>query len=115
MVFFMKDTSADDLRAIIEFMYKGSVNVAQTQLASFIKTAELLQIRGLSGDDDKVRFNTSYLFVYLFNIYMLSFTMKMLTCVLWRGKICVCIVVVELFQCKCYMNSHQIRLTAFVS
>ncbi|XP_037083916.1 sex determination protein fruitless-like [Pollicipes pollicipes] len=53
MVFFLKDTSAADLRAIIEFMYKGSVNVAQSQLASFIKTAEMLQIRGLSGDDDK--------------------------------------------------------------
>ncbi|XP_037071333.1 longitudinals lacking protein-like [Pollicipes pollicipes] len=54
MVIFLKDTSAADLLAIIEFMYKGSVNVAQSQLASFIKTAEMLQIRGLSGDDDKV-------------------------------------------------------------
>ena len=50
-MFFLKDTSADDLRAIIEFMYKGSVNVSQNQLASFIRTAEMLQIRGLSGDD----------------------------------------------------------------
>ena len=54
MVFFLKDTSAADLSAVIEFMYKGSVNVAQTQLASFIKTAETLQIRGLSGEEDKV-------------------------------------------------------------
>ncbi|XP_037084322.1 broad-complex core protein isoforms 1/2/3/4/5-like [Pollicipes pollicipes] len=53
MVFFLKDTSAADLRAIIEFMYKGSVNVSQTQLASFIKTAEMLQIRGLSGGEDQ--------------------------------------------------------------
>ncbi|XP_037091258.1 broad-complex core protein isoforms 1/2/3/4/5-like, partial [Pollicipes pollicipes] len=53
MVIFLKDTSAADLRAVIEFMYKGSVNVAQSQLASFIKTAEMLQIRGLSGEDDK--------------------------------------------------------------
>ena len=57
MVFFLKDTSADDLRAVIEFMYKGCVNVSQTQLASFIKTAEMLQIKGLSGDDDKVKLN----------------------------------------------------------
>ena len=56
MVVFLKDTSAADLHAIVEFMYKGSVNIAQSQLASFIKTAEMLQIRGLSGDDDKVRF-----------------------------------------------------------
>ncbi|XP_037072195.1 protein tramtrack, beta isoform-like [Pollicipes pollicipes] len=53
MVIFLKDTSAVDLRAIIEFMYKGSVNVSQSQLASFIKTAEMLQIRGLSGDEEK--------------------------------------------------------------
>ena len=55
MVIFLKDTSAADLNAIVEFMYKGSVNVSQSQLASFIKTAETLQIRGLSGDEDKVR------------------------------------------------------------
>ncbi|KAF0288527.1 Broad-complex core protein isoform 6 [Amphibalanus amphitrite] len=53
MVFFLKDTSAEDLSAIIEFMYKGSVNVSQTQLASFIRTAEMLQIKGLSGDEEK--------------------------------------------------------------
>ena len=55
MVLFLKDTSAADLNAVIEFIYKGSVNVAQSQLASFIKTAEMLQIRGLSGDEEKVR------------------------------------------------------------
>ncbi|XP_043225955.1 protein bric-a-brac 2-like isoform X4 [Amphibalanus amphitrite] len=51
-VFFLKDTSAEDLRAVIEFVYNGEVNVAQGQLASFIKTAEMLQIRGLSGEDE---------------------------------------------------------------
>ncbi|XP_043211370.1 broad-complex core protein isoforms 1/2/3/4/5-like isoform X5 [Amphibalanus amphitrite] len=53
LVFFLKDTSAADLSAIIEFIYKGSVNVAQTQLGSFLKTAEMLQIRGLSGEEEK--------------------------------------------------------------
>ncbi|XP_043204438.1 protein bric-a-brac 2-like isoform X2 [Amphibalanus amphitrite] len=53
MVIFLKDTSVADLQAVIEFVYKGRVNVAQSQLASFIKTAEMLQIRGLSGEDDK--------------------------------------------------------------
>ena len=51
-VFFLKDTSVEDLRAVIEFVYNGEVNVAQSQLASFIKTAEMLQIRGLSGEDE---------------------------------------------------------------
>ncbi|KAF0307709.1 Sex determination protein fruitless [Amphibalanus amphitrite] len=53
MVIFLKDTSVADLQAVVEFVYKGRVNVAQSQLASFIKTAEMLQIRGLSGEDDK--------------------------------------------------------------
>ena len=51
---FLKDTTAADLTAIVEFMYRGSVNVAQSQLASFIKTAEMLQVQGLSGGEDKV-------------------------------------------------------------
>ena len=54
MVIFLKDTSASDLHAVLEFMYRGSVNVSQAQLGSFIKTAEMLQIRGLSGEEDKV-------------------------------------------------------------
>ncbi|XP_043240054.1 protein tramtrack, beta isoform-like isoform X6 [Amphibalanus amphitrite] len=53
LVIFLKDTSAADLTAIVEFMYKGKVNVSQSQLASFIKTAEMLQVQGLSGGDDK--------------------------------------------------------------
>ena len=68
MIIFLRDTSAADLLAIIEFMYKGSVNVCQTQLASFIKTAEMLQIKGLSGDDDRVRTYCCLFFIgYMFN------------------------------------------------
>ena len=51
-VFFLQETRGQDMAAIIEFVYRGSVNVSQAQLASFIQTAELLQIRGLSRDDD---------------------------------------------------------------
>ena len=49
----MKDTSYADIVALIEFVYKGEVNVVQSQLASFLKTAEMLQVKGLSGDDDE--------------------------------------------------------------
>ncbi|XP_043227330.1 broad-complex core protein isoforms 1/2/3/4/5-like isoform X7 [Amphibalanus amphitrite] len=51
-VFFLKDTSYPDLAAVVEFVYKGEVNVLQSQLGSFLKTAEMLQVKGLSGDDD---------------------------------------------------------------
>lgn len=36
----------------MEFVYKGEVNVVQNQLASFLKTAEMLQVKGLSGDEE---------------------------------------------------------------
>ncbi|XP_043197099.1 protein bric-a-brac 1-like isoform X6 [Amphibalanus amphitrite] len=51
-VFFMRDISFKDLSNIVEFMYRGKVNVAQSELGSFLKTAETLQVRGLTGDDE---------------------------------------------------------------
>ena len=53
-MFFLKDTTYVDLKAVIEFVYNGEVNVTQGQLSSFLKTAEMLQVRGLTGDDEKV-------------------------------------------------------------
>ena len=38
----------DNLKALIEYMYKGEANVPQHMLSSFIRTAEMLQIRGLA-------------------------------------------------------------------
>ena len=49
----MKDTSYVDIAAVVDFVYKGEVNVLQSQLASFLKTAEMLQVKGLSGDEDE--------------------------------------------------------------
>ena len=51
-VFFMRDISFKDLANIVEFMYRGKVNVAQSELGSFLKTAETLQVRGLTGDEE---------------------------------------------------------------
>ncbi|XP_044732720.1 protein tramtrack, beta isoform-like isoform X2 [Chrysoperla carnea] len=42
-----------DLRDILTFIYQGEVNVRQEDLAGFLKAAELLQIKGLTGDDHK--------------------------------------------------------------
>lgn len=48
----LKDVSMKELTAILEFMYKGEVSVNQEDLTLFLKTAEMLQIKGLTGDDN---------------------------------------------------------------
>ena len=47
-VLVMRDVPFVDLYTILEFIYMGEVNVAQSHLTSFLKTAELLQIKGLA-------------------------------------------------------------------
>ena len=51
-VVFLKDVSGKDLEALLDFMYKGEVNVPQTDLGSLIKTAESLQVKGLAVPDE---------------------------------------------------------------
>ena len=43
---FLKDVQFVDLKALVDYMYKGEVNVTQDQLAAFLSTAEALQIKG---------------------------------------------------------------------
>ena len=43
----LKDVKGSELRALIEFMYKGEICVSQSDIGSLLKTAEGLQIRGL--------------------------------------------------------------------
>lgn len=62
-VLVLKDVSWNDLQYILEFVYVGQVNVTQENLQSFLKTAELLKIRGLTDDmgssrDDNTNFPT---------------------------------------------------------
>lgn len=47
-VIIFKNVKYDDLIAIIEFMYQGEVNVIQDSLPSFLNTAELLSVQGLT-------------------------------------------------------------------
>lgn len=52
----LKDIRYIDLKALVEFMYKGEVNVSQEQLPALLKTAEALKIKGLAevtGDQQK--------------------------------------------------------------
>lgn len=46
-VIVLKDIRFVDLKAVVEFIYRGEVIVPQSQLQSVIKTAEGLKVRGL--------------------------------------------------------------------
>ncbi|XP_044262649.1 protein tramtrack, beta isoform-like isoform X17 [Tribolium madens] len=49
-IVFMKDVSYIAMSDLLQFMYQGEVQVSQENLTTFIKTAEALQIKGLTGD-----------------------------------------------------------------
>ncbi|XP_018910893.2 uncharacterized protein [Bemisia tabaci] len=48
-VVILKDVSHEDVEALLSFVYQGVVYISEKKLASFLHTAELLQIRGLTG------------------------------------------------------------------
>ncbi|XP_052863759.1 longitudinals lacking protein, isoforms H/M/V-like isoform X2 [Anopheles cruzii] len=54
-VIIFKNVRHSDLMSIVEFMYQGEVSVAQDQLPSFLHTAELLSIRGLTDSSNEPR------------------------------------------------------------
>ncbi|XP_013180572.1 PREDICTED: protein tramtrack, alpha isoform-like isoform X2 [Papilio xuthus] len=47
-IIFMRDCEVSHVRALLQFMYAGQVNIAQAQLSAFLRTADALQIRGLT-------------------------------------------------------------------
>ncbi|XP_066970688.1 protein abrupt-like isoform X32 [Macrobrachium rosenbergii] len=51
-VIVLRDVSCDELEALLNYMYLGSVSVAQNDLSRLIKVAELFQIKGLAVPDE---------------------------------------------------------------
>ncbi|KAB7493994.1 Longitudinals lacking protein [Armadillidium nasatum] len=49
----LKDIKCEDLEALLDYMYLGEVNVRQADLASLIKAAECLRVKGLAVPDDE--------------------------------------------------------------
>lgn len=47
----LKDIKFSEIKAILEYMYRGEVNVAQDQLAGLLKAAETLRVKGLVEDN----------------------------------------------------------------
>lgn len=44
----LKDVKFSDIKALVQFMYKGEINVDNSELTSLLKTAEELRIKGLA-------------------------------------------------------------------
>ncbi|KAL0115065.1 hypothetical protein PUN28_010564 [Cardiocondyla obscurior] len=55
----LKDVNYRDLSAMLHFMYQGEVNIKQEDIASFLKVAEALQIKGLTTESDE-RFKETF-------------------------------------------------------
>lgn len=54
-IIIMRDVKWPELKAAVEFMYKGEINVSQEQIGPLLRVAEMLKIRGLAdvnGDTD---------------------------------------------------------------
>lgn len=52
-VIIFRNVKYDDLLSIVVYMYQGEVNIEQESLPTFLHTAEMLSIQGLTDDDDK--------------------------------------------------------------
>lgn len=44
----LRDVRSEDVDHLLRFMYNGEINIGQEQLSDFLKTAQLLQVRGLT-------------------------------------------------------------------
>lgn len=56
-IIIMRDVKWSELKAIVEFMYKGEIKVSQAEIGPLLRVAEMLKIRGLTdvnGDQDAV-------------------------------------------------------------
>lgn len=55
----LQDVAFTDLHALVEFIYHGEVNVHQRSLSSFLKTAEVLRVSGLTQQQAEDSHNVS--------------------------------------------------------
>lgn len=47
-ILILKDVTFQELKSMLDYMYRGEVNISQEQLGTFLKAAESLQIKGLT-------------------------------------------------------------------
>ncbi|KAK7082989.1 hypothetical protein SK128_023846 [Halocaridina rubra] len=58
-VIVLRDVTCSEIEALLNYMYLGSVSVAQNELSRLIKVAELFQIKGLAVPDEPAKSDSS--------------------------------------------------------
>lgn len=53
-IIFLKDVPFTQLKALVNYMYKGEVSIAEDQLDGLLSTAESLKIKGLTDSDRRM-------------------------------------------------------------
>lgn len=56
-IIIMRDVKWTELKAIVEFMYKGEIKVSQADIGPLLRVAEMLKIRGLTEVNGEHEFN----------------------------------------------------------
>jgi hypothetical protein len=67
----LSEMNYDDVRSIVEFIYRGELNVGADHFSSVLKTAEELQIRGLMEVSTEFRFKFFCCGFYLLNVIII--------------------------------------------
>lgn len=66
----MRDVEFEHLQSLLEFMYAGEVNISQAELPTFLRTAESLQIRGLTDSQNNQHNNEKVCFQKFMDIHI---------------------------------------------
>ena len=58
-IIYMRGLKADQLKAVVNFIYYGEVNIVQEKLEAFLELANELELKGLMGTDaEEIEINT---------------------------------------------------------
>jgi hypothetical protein len=77
----LRDVREKDMESLLRFMYNGEVHIGQEQLSDFLKTAQMLQVRGLADvptkDNQKIPpvsiFHSFYKLKGLYSLILIMF------------------------------------------